>query len=142
MTIEPPQPPAEDLLWSRVLTWLPVFSAPSFRSGVWTGGGETAPGVYNTRWVEYAASVNEFVQELYELEVVAPFDWGTWIQERGNELREDPQRLAEASLEECRMLLSAHVRADRFTEGHLLHAFESGHIVAILDRVRALVDAP
>jgi hypothetical protein len=55
-------------------------------------------------------------------------------------LWEDPQRLAEASLEDCRMLLASHLRADRFTEGHLLHAFESGHIVRILERVEWLID--
>ncbi len=38
------------------------------------------------------------------------------------------------------MLLAAHVRADRFTEGHLLDALKSGHIVTILKRVESLID--
>ncbi len=98
------------------------------------------PGACTMPWVDYTDDVREFIRQLYDLQVVAPFDWGTWTQERGNELWEDPQRLAEASLEECRMLLAAHLRADRFTEGHLLHAFESGHIVRILRRVEWLID--
>jgi len=38
------------------------------------------------------------------------------------------------------MLLAAHLRADRFTEGHLLQAFQRGHIVTILKRVESLID--
>ena len=141
MSVDPPQPPAEDLDWSRVLAWLPRFSAPEFRAGEWAGGEEREPGVFTMPFVAYSEEVREFIGHLNHLQVVSPFDWGTWGQDRGKELGEDPQRLAEASLEECRMLLTAHVRADRFSEGHLLQAFESGYIVAILERVSALVDA-
>ena len=91
-------------------------------------------------WVDYSDDVLEFIHQLYELQVVAPFDWGSWTQERGRELRDNHERLADASLEECRMLLAAHLRADRFTEGHLLHALESGHIVTILKQVESLID--
>lgn len=53
---------------------------------------------------------------------------------------EAPRRLAEASLEECRTMLTAHVHADRYTEAHLLQAFESGNIVTTLERATGLVD--
>ena len=139
MTVEPPDPPAEDLNWEEVLAWLPTFAHAGFHPGHWSRGEEQAPGVRTIPWVDYADDVLEFVRELYDLHVVAPFDWGSWVQERGNELLADPQRLEEASLEECRMLLAAHVRADRFTDGHLLHAFKSGHIAAILNRAGSLI---
>lgn len=140
MSVDPPQPPAEDLDWNQVLAWLPRFNAAEFRAGVWAGGGEDRePGVFTMPFVAYSDDVMTFSSQLYGLQVVAGFDWGTWVGGRGNELWEDPRRLAAASLEECRMLLTAHMRADRFSEGHLLHAFESGHIVAILERVSALV---
>ena len=59
---------------------------------------------------------------------------------RGRALTEDPEQLSAATLEDCRMLLTAHVRADRFIEGHLLHVFDTGHIVAVLRRVAEILD--
>jgi hypothetical protein len=35
-------------------------------------------------------------------------------------------------------LLTAHVRGDRFVEGHLASVFESGHITAILRRLKQI----
>ena len=35
-------------------------------------------------------------------------------------------------------LVTAHVRADRFVEGHLVSVFESGHITAILRRLKQI----
>ena len=140
MTVEPPDPPAEDINWHEVLAWLPRFTHAEFHAGQWAGGEERAPGGRTMPWVDYSDDVLEFIHQLYELQVVAPFDWGSWTQERGRELRDNHERLADASLEECRMLLAAHLRADRFTEGHLLHALESGHIVTILKQVESLID--
>ena len=37
-------------------------------------------------------------------------------------------------------LLTTHLRADRFCEGHLLGMFESGHIVRFLRRLKELED--
>jgi hypothetical protein len=36
-------------------------------------------------------------------------------------------------------LLTAHLRQERFCEGHLLTAFEGGHLTAIMRRADALV---
>ena len=139
MTVQPPDPPAVDLDWDRIVAWRPRLTVADFEAGRWAGGEEHTPGVLTMPWVDYTDDVLDFIHQLYELQVVAPFDWGAWVEKRGNELWEDPQRLAAVSLEECRMLLTAHVRADRFTEGHLLDAFNNGHIVAILERVKSLI---
>ena len=45
--------------------------------------------------------------------------------------------LASADLLTLRKLLTTHIRADRFTEGHL----ESGHITAILRQLKQIRDA-
>ena len=140
MMVEPPDPPAADINWDEVLAWLPNFTHAGFHAGKWAGSEEHAPGVRAMPWVGYTDDVLVFIRQLHDLQVVAPFDWISWTQERGRELWDDPQRLAGASLEECRMLLAAHLRADRFAEGNLLHAMESGHIVTILKRVESLID--
>jgi len=56
------------------------------------------------------------------------FDWIRWRAEVS-----DPTALGGADL------LTFHVCADRFSEGHLMSAFEKGHITAIL---RRLADSP
>ena len=38
-------------------------------------------------------------------------------------------------------LLTTHVRTDRITEGHLANVLESGHITAILRRLKQIRDA-
>jgi hypothetical protein len=63
-----------------------------------------------------------FLEELCDLEVVAPFDWAGWLEERGRELLDDDRMLATATLEDGRMLLAALARSDRFVEGAFLNA--------------------
>ena len=48
--------------------------------------------------------------------------------------------LSKANLQTLRKLLTAHVRADRFTEGHLAAMFESGHMTMILKRIAEIHD--
>ncbi len=62
------------------------------------------------------------------------FDWVRWRAEVS-----DPTALGGADVLTLRKLLTFHVRADRFSEGHLISAFEKGHITAIL---RRLADSP
>ena len=137
---EGPSPPASDLNWGAVLAWLPRLTAASFQAGVWTGDEEDAPSVRTLPFVQFSDETEAFVSCLYEEQVVAGFDWGAWVARRGRALSEDPEQLSGATLEECRMLLAAHVRADRFVEGHLLEVLENGQIVAVLTRVAELLD--
>jgi hypothetical protein len=53
----------------------------------------------------------------------------------GEQLVDHPALLSKANLQTLRKLLTAHVRADRFTEGHLAGMIESGHIAMILKRM-------
>lgn len=64
---------------------------------------------------------------------IQPFDWMNWRE--GEQLVDDPVLLRRANLQTLRKLLTAHVRADRFSEGHLAGTFESGHILMILKRM-------
>jgi len=77
MAVEPPNPPAEDLNWDEVLAWLPRFTHARFRAGHWAGGEEHAPGVRPMPSVDYTDDVLGFTRQLYDLQVVAPFDWSS-----------------------------------------------------------------
>jgi Family of unknown function (DUF6508) len=50
----------------------------------------------------------------------------------------NPGLVAEAELETSRNLITAHIRGDRFTAGHLRELIGSGHIGQILRRLSAL----
>lgn len=134
-----PQPPAEELDWAPALAWLPTLETSDFSQGsdlelaVGDGGVSTiSAGVWSDL-------VGELTRTLYETNVVAGFDWPAWMQERGRMLRDDPAQLDAASLEDCRRLLTAAVRADRFVWGGLFTAIADGQILAILRRVATLV---
>jgi hypothetical protein len=72
--------------------------------------------------------------------VVVGFDWMTWLQtEEGAALRDRPEALASASPDELAKLLTAIIRSDRFVEGSIVGAFESGLLVRIARRASALL---
>ena len=50
----------------------------------------------------------------------------------------DPEKVATASLEDVRRLLTLHMRKERFCEGHMAEMIRSGHIVALLRRLDSL----
>lgn len=139
MGVEPPQPPADQLDWGPALSWLPVLATDGFEPGRVAGGEEAMPGVFTMPATVLPPEVSEFLACLYDTDIVAPMDWSAWLAEGGRALYDDPDRLATATLEECRMLLIAHVRADRFSEGHLLSVLQDGHLVTVLQRIQALV---
>jgi hypothetical protein len=85
----------------------------------------------------YSPAVEQFVAALYAQGLIVKFDWGAWC-DSGNVYMEDPEHLAQADLLTLRKLLTAHVRQDRFIEGHLAQMFESGHTAAILPRLQAI----
>jgi hypothetical protein len=82
------------------------------------------------------------LEELYDLEVVAPFDWAGWLEERGRELLDNDPMLESATLEDGRMLLAALARSDRFVEGAFLSALRDGTISRILSRIDDLMQRP
>ena len=75
--------------------------------------------------------------------VVAGFDWMQWLQtDEGRSLQGDPDALDAASPNQLGMLLTAIVRSERFTEGSIAGAFESGLLARIARRAAALLDEP
>ena len=136
--VEPPQPPADQLNWAPVLAWTDTLAADGFDPGKFDRGEQSEPGVFSLPAAVLSDDTLAFIRCLDDQQVVTGFDWSGWLGEGGREIAEDPDRLATATLEECRMLLSAHVRADRFIDGHLLSVLKSGDVVAILRRIDEL----
>jgi len=114
-----------------VLKFLPIFESEGFRCGEWVIRDDRLPSI------TYSPEVHGFVRTLYEQNIMFEFDWVRWKDEAKRYLA-DPGSLAEADLLTIRKLLTAHVRTDRFVEGHLERIFESGHMVQILWRLREI----
>jgi hypothetical protein len=53
----------------------------------------------------------------------------------------DPALVATARLSTCIKLITASLRYERFCDGHMEDVIKSGHIVAILRRLKQLADA-
>lgn len=134
----PLHPPADELDWARVLAWLPTLTDPDFDPGPGPELTADADGHHHVWSGGPSETARAFVAELYDAEVVTGFDWPAWMAAYGRRLASDPSAVAAASLEDCRRLLAAHVRGDRFTEGHLVGALRDGQVQAILTRVDRL----
>jgi len=80
-------------------------------------------------------SVSAFIKALYDHEWIVPFDWEPWWKE-AQRFVESPETLSNADAGTIRILLTIHVRMDRFCEGHLATVMKNGHILALLRRLK------
>lgn len=99
---------------------------------------ETTDGVPVLGHLEYHPAVYEFMDVCYENGLVQGFDWVAWTKV-GRRYMKDPARVASARLTTCTKLITAHLRAERFCDGHLEEMLRSGHITAILRRLQKFV---
>jgi hypothetical protein len=85
-------------------------------------------------YVEYEPEVDAFMDDLNLLGFTHPFDWPRW-RVKGMAVQLDPGRLAAADLTDLVKLLTMHVRAERFNEGHWARALDDGWFAGILRRL-------
>jgi hypothetical protein len=71
--------------------------------------------------------------------VIAGFDWRSWMETEGGAFRDQPEAVGSATSEQLAKLLTAIVRSDRFVEGSIAGAFESGLLARISRRAAALL---
>jgi hypothetical protein len=123
-------PPFTRANLQAVLKFLPVLEQPDFSPGEWISQEGHLP------YINYNSEMLDFLRALGNNGFVQPFNWMNWRE--GTQLVDNPTLLQKASLQTLRKLLTAHVRADLFSEGHLADMFESGHIVMILKRMEEI----
>jgi len=118
-----------------ILPFVEHFEAAGFSAGEWKMPEGQFP------WFSFDDAVMAFHQSLYDNGWVTPaFDWTSW-QATAQEFVDSPEKVAEADAGTIQKLFTTHVRADRFCEGHLAAMFESGHVVALLRRLKTIRDA-
>jgi len=129
--VKPIKPEQIDAL----IPFLDKFEEAGFSAGDW----KVEEGPFLS-WFNFDEIAMEFIQVLYDNDWVTPqFDWGEW-QESARRYIESREMVESADAVTIQKLLTTHVRADRFCEGHLGSMFENGHIVAILRRLKVIRD--
>jgi hypothetical protein len=119
----------------ELLCFLPRFEVPG---RVWIegvgGGKETADGAVTMRYPVYGKDVLAFYRLAGQ----------PWWSDYGYEPRAaaqmlaDMARIARATLDEIKTMLTYCVRGERFADGHWAAMLESGKVVAILRRLQVL----
>lgn len=92
-------------------------------------------------WFELSERAEAFTRAAAGNGWVQPFDWMAWIEtDQGKALRDDRGALAVATPDQLQRLLTAIIRAERFSDGSLDWAFQSGLMAAIARRAKTLAD--
>jgi len=117
-----------------LLAFLSTFERPDFVPSTV----ESLPGVGPHQ--VYAEELRQYYRAVFENGFVIEFDWRAW-QEEAIRHCEQPELLRGADLQLLRRLITFHVRADRFNDGHLPSLIESGYMTALLRRLKELRQA-
>ncbi len=120
--------------------FLPEFESPHFDPGRMSGTEPNPDGSFSVPYAVLSDQATSFVQAAYDNNwVVGSFDWPSWSgSEEAESLRDDESVLAKATPEQIARLLTVVIRQDRFCDGALLDAFNSGLILRIVGRIDAL----
>lgn len=99
--------------------------------GQWAGASDG--GQLQLPYVVYSEAVDRTISCIYALGASLPFDWPTW-----EGLRRYPggRGLEAAPVAEAVRMVTAVVRADRFSEGTILAALGDGTLPAAISRMR------
>ena len=108
----------------------------------WSGGdvigpspvGDDGQAVWQMPYPVYSRSVEEVRGCLGRLGLVVPFDWMSW--EGLHRYREDPAALLSAPVGDAVRMLTAIQRSERFTDGSIEGALDSGLFQTALARLR------
>ncbi len=120
---------------------VPLLEAPDADFGHWEGGSTGTDGVLHLPWFEFGPTADAFRAAIGRGGwVIVGFDWMTWLRtDEGQALRDRPEAVETATPDQLAMLLTAIVRSDRFVEGSIAGAFESGLLSRIAKRAAALI---
>ncbi len=126
----------------RLAAWAVPFADLAFSFGRWVEPNRRADGVVELGWYDLSEAGQQFVSEMYELGWVYSFDWKRWLASpEGRLLSSGPEPVASASAEDLANLLTAIIRGERFADGTIEGAFNSGILLAIARRARELAES-
>lgn len=87
--------------------------------------------------VNSGRKLHEFIEELSEYRLLLTnFDWDDWY--HNSHLVDRPEYIADASLYECQLLLTAMTRLEQFSPGVMDNMRRRGVLLAILERFNCI----
>ncbi len=116
-----------------VLAYLPLFEHDDFEFGHWISGGTAIP------HYQFSPEAHEFIDMLYAQSILLAGDWLSWSP-AAERFINNPSLLQEADLAAVRRLLTVAVRGERMHEGQLGRVYDSGCLLAALQRLKAIRD--
>ena len=90
-------------------------------------------------YTENAEIVSGFIDVVHDIPVIISFDWGSWNEGR-RIARDEKFDFNTIDIPAKCKLITAIVRNDRFYEGALVNAFESGLILRIIKSIEKQLD--
>ena len=125
-------PPLKDRL-DALAGFLLKFESPDFEFGQMVARPGEMP------FYSFSDDAMRFIEVCYEFKWVRPFDWGEWMgSEEATRLRDDPTAIETATPDQLQRLLTVLIRQERFVDGVLGSAFESGLMMRVLRRATVL----
>ena len=126
--------------WRPLLDLIPGVEATD-KFGEVSGLGTNSQAIFDMPSWTPAPIVTEFRDIVCNLEITIPFDWGEW--DEGRQMAGNPEfDYDSVGIPAKCMLITAIIRNDRFCDGALISAFESGLILRILKSIARQVGKP
>jgi len=119
--------------WSPLLNLIPAIER-SLNFGKPFESIKIAEGLHTFPSWTHSAIVSDFLDIVYEMPIIINFDWVSW--DEGSKIANDKDfNLDNIDIPTKCKIITAIVRNDRFCEGALVIAFESGLILKILKSI-------
>lgn len=106
--------------------------------GLWgesRGGEKDENGVIQMPYINKDPIITDFLEFMYDNHLVVVFDWSKWDGGREWYKIEDDSKYNQLDTGTALKLLTAVIRNDRFNEGALVSAFDSGDFPKIINRL-------
>ena len=131
-----PKPSRKDI--AAIVALLPAMEAADYEFGHYDPMRQDEKGYWIWPAFRTPELTKQWIQALWDHHMVdCEFDAGSWGME-AKRYGEHPEAVALADFTTIRQLLTYHIRADRFVEGHLLGAWCNGHLLAVMRRLAEL----
>lgn len=120
--------------WRQLIELIPLVEKTQ-KFGEMAGGEKVENGVIIMPYWNQNAIVSQFQEIVYNIPIIISFDWGSW--EKGRIIARD-ENFDFDTIDiptKCK-LITAIIRNDRFCDGALIEAFESGLILKILRSIK------
>ena len=121
--------------------WAVRFEDPAFSPGQWVPSWTGDDGVIHLGWFDPSADMSAFLREAWSNGWAYVFDWMTWAgTPEGRRLIKEPGAIDGAGAQDLFKILTTVIRGDRFSEGEIAGAFESGVLTAVARRAGVLAE--